>query len=249
LYFKDCGNGNLTGTNFAEPFDEFTAQALAVASQRWCTPFDEPSEEQGDQTRTVQHFARMWYDLLVDSPDFLGLTQGESDPYVWTLGQGCGYQLAGERFSYENQSESAILASASGQLYYIDEGQSVGAIDRNLLIGGADPPIAELSPDNPLKYVRVIQTFYPSLVPEDIVDRVQNCNRPRGSINITVEDAKEILFRYKEAFENSWTEGWDDEDSSEVKFVGFFDGESFDCTVADTCKSFTLLTSWIFCAV
>jgi hypothetical protein len=111
------------------------------------------------------------------------------------------------------------------------------------LIGGTDPAIVVSSSNNPLIHVRVIQTIYPSLVPQGIVDCIQNCNHPRGLINITVEDAKKILFCYKEAFENSWTKGWDNEDLSEVKFVGFFDGKSFDSTVADTCKSFTLVYS------
>jgi hypothetical protein len=65
------------------------------ATQHWCTEYNDPYEISAN--RSVQHFARMWYDLLVDSPDFLNLIQGESDPYVWTTGQGCGYNLDGSR--------------------------------------------------------------------------------------------------------------------------------------------------------
>jgi hypothetical protein len=167
----------------------------------------------------------MWYDLLIDSPGFLALTQGESDPYVWTIGEGCGYSLAGTRYSYSRQADQDILGNASGFLYYIDEGAVVGAIDRNLLIGGATPTIDETSPDNPLQEVKLIQTIYPALLPTDIVDRVKNCNRPQGPLNITIDDAEEIMFLYKEAFENSWAQGWNDESAGQVQFVGLFDGK------------------------
>ena len=64
------------------------------------------------------------------------------------------------------------------------------------------------------------------MTPDGIVERVMNCNRPQGSINITVEDAEEILKLFKEKFEDAWTVGWDDDSSGEVAFVGFFDGTS-----------------------
>jgi hypothetical protein len=43
------------------------------ATQHWCTKYNDPYEISSD--RTVQHFARMWYDLLVDSPGFLILSK------------------------------------------------------------------------------------------------------------------------------------------------------------------------------
>jgi hypothetical protein len=154
---------------------------------------------------------------------------GSSDPYTWTLGEGCGYELGGERFSYKagNGSDPTfqeyLMANASGELYYIDEGTSVGPIARNLLIGGLEPQ--SFSPTNPLTKVAVIQSFYPALRPKGIVQRVSNCNRPDGPIDISVKDAEEVLYRFKEAFEDSWTRGWDSEKTEdEVQFVGFFDG-------------------------
>jgi hypothetical protein len=195
------------------------------ATQHWCTEYNDPYEISSN--RSVQHFARMWYDLLVDSPDFLNLIQGESDPYIWTTGQGCGYSLGGNRYSYNGTSTSSsqqeLLGNASGELYYIDEGESVGAIDRNLLMGGKEPH--DYSLQKPLQKVSVVQTIYPALIPEDIVKRVQNCNRPNGSQEIKVEDAEEILYRFKEKFEDTWTNGWDDESDGDVQFVGFFDGK------------------------
>jgi hypothetical protein len=154
---------------------------------------------------------------------------GNSDPYTWTLGEGCGYDLGGERFSYKagNGSDPTfqeyLMANASGELYYIDEGSLVGPVARKLLIGGFEPQ--SFSPTNPLTKVAVMQSFYPALYPKGIVRRVSNCNRPNGPIDISVDDAEEVLYRFKEAFEDSWTRGWDSEKTEEeVQFVGFFDG-------------------------
>lgn len=170
-----------------------------------------------------QHFARMWYDLLISSPGFLDVKQGEDDPYSWTSGAGCGYSLGGSRYSYTNQSDESILLGASREVFNIDEGTSLGPVDRNLLIGGATPGVGDYDQENPLTEVRVLQSIYAALLPSDIVQRVRNCNRPGGAVEISVEDAEEILYRYKEAMEESWVEGWDDSQAGEVQFVGFFD--------------------------
>lgn len=202
--------------------DAVTGAMMTAATQQWCTKYNEPFED--DDVRTIQHFARMWYDLLVDSPNFLGLVQGESDPYVWTTGQGCGYELGGSRYPYtDSASTEELMGNASGELYYIDEGESVGAIDRNLLMGGRNPRDYDVG--NPLREVSVIQSIYPALLPEDIVQRVKNCNRPDGSVDISLDDAEEILYRFKEKIEDTWTRGWDDDSAGNVSFVGFFDGK------------------------
>jgi hypothetical protein len=51
--------------------------------------------------------------------------------------------LGGNRYSYNGTSTSQqeLLGIALGELYYIDEGESVGAIDRNLLMGGKEPQV------------------------------------------------------------------------------------------------------------
>jgi hypothetical protein len=58
-----------------------------------------------------------------------------------------GLRLCAEssRYAYANETESGILSNASLTLYYINERESVGAIDRNLLIGGVDPPVGTTS--------------------------------------------------------------------------------------------------------
>ena len=166
----------------------------------------------------------MWYNLLFDS--ILGVVQGKDDPYSWTTGSGCGYDLGGERFSYTNQTEKDILRNASRLIYNIDEGAQFGPVNGHLLIGGANPAIGEYSFDNPLETASTFQTLYASLIATDIVNRVQNCQRPietGGPIVITEEDAATILGKWKEAFEDSWNRGWNDDGQGEVQFVSFTD--------------------------
>lgn len=219
--FADCGNEDLKGTNGLGDIDAQTAAIMKDITQRWCTKYNEPFEVDGDYT--VQYFARMWFDLLQDSDSFLAVKQGESDPYIWTSGLGCGYDFQGVRYSYRNAtSQEELMENVSGELYYIDEGELIGAIDRNLLMGGRVPQDYDAS--NPLQESSVIQTIYPALVPKNIVDRVKNCNRPGGPVEITEADAEEIMKLFKEEMENTWTEGWDDDQAGEVSFVAFFDG-------------------------
>jgi hypothetical protein len=69
-----CTNGPLLGTN-GTALDTLSASLIQTATDPWCTEFSDPFET--TETRTQQHFARLWYDLLVDSPSFLNLTQGK----------------------------------------------------------------------------------------------------------------------------------------------------------------------------
>ena len=212
----------MLGTNSSDiTVDLLTTELVKRYSPHLCTNYSIPFEEDG--TYTQQHFSRLWYDLLIDSPFVLEITQGESDPYTWTLGAGCGYDLGYSRFSYAGQSEETILQNASIDLYNIDEGAEIGAIDRSALIGDVYPPVGEYSLDNPLEHVGLLQSFYATLTSAGIIERLQNENRPQGPVNITEEDAREILAQFKIQFENLWSQGWDDDDEGEVQFVGFFD--------------------------
>lgn len=214
-----CGNQNLQGTESVGA--AATAGFMGAVSKQWCTKYNIPFQD--DETYTKTHFAKMWYDLLIASDDFLGITKGKSNPYTWTSGNGCDYKLGGSRDPYTNVTTEDILTHASRDLYFLDEGVAIGAVDRNLLIGGASPPIGEYNFTNPLTEVTVIQTVYVSITSEQIVDRVKNCNRPSGALNITVKDANEILLRYKKAFESAWSAGFDNDDEGEVQFVGYYD--------------------------
>jgi hypothetical protein len=189
---------------------------------------------------TILQFARMFYDLMIDSPGFLDLVQGEDDPYTWTTGQGCDYFLRGQRDVYTNQTDESILLRASRELYYIDEGETVGVVDRNLLLGGITPRVGDYSFENPLQEVGVLQTLYVGLLPDNIVERVKNCNRPGGSVNITVDAAEDILRFYKEAFEDAWSEGWDQKDDGEVQFVIFSDDNGVIGTTGRMLRDITL---------
>jgi hypothetical protein len=224
-----CGNGFLTGTDLEGGglLDQVNQNSTLLAmglSSMWCTQYSIPNTDNpGKRNYTKQHFARMFYDRLIDSGSFLGLTEGVDDPYSWTTGQGCGYDLQGERNSYTGMSDESILYNASRELYYIDEGETVGVISPTLLLGDVTPPIGKYSFENPLQEVGVMQTLYGALLPKDIVQRVRHCKRPDGPVDITIEDAEAILFDWKEAMENTWTEGWDDDNAGDVQFVSFFD--------------------------
>jgi hypothetical protein len=221
-----CGNGLLPGlkTGMAN-VDEGSMALVYSATQYWCTKYSIPNTNNtGDGgPYTKQHFAKMWFDLLIHSDAFLGMTEGVHDPYTWTLGQACGYTLKGQRDPFTNRTDQSILYNASRELYFIDEGEVVGVLSPALLMGDVSPPIGEYSFDNPLKKVGVLQTLYGASIPTDIVNRVQHCKRPGGPVNITLDDAEEILYRWKEAMEHAWTEGWNDENQGEVQFVAFFD--------------------------
>jgi hypothetical protein len=140
----------------------------------------------------------------------------------WTTGTGCDYDLGYSRFSYTGQSEDTILRNASTFLYNIDEGAEIGVVDTTPLMGEVYPPIGQYSFENPLQHVGLLQTVYMTLVAQGIVERVEHQNRPGGPLNITEEDAREVLGLFKASFESLWAEGWDD-DSEEVQFVCYFD--------------------------
>lgn len=201
----DCANGPLPG--IGSPNDQLDF-LLSSMKQDWCTKYNTPYET--SEERTQQHFAKMFFDLMADSAGFLNLEQGQDDPYTWTIGQGCGYSLAGARDPYTDVSTESILYNASRELYFIDEGVSLGALDRNLLIGGSTPAVGDYDFENPLQEVHVMQSLYIAATPQRIVDKVKNCNRPSGPIDITEDDAKEIL-----------TVSWEresDRETNETKF-------------------------------
>lgn len=162
----------------------------------------------------------MWYDLVIASPGFLDIVEGVSDPYTYTLGQGCGYTLTGERASYTGKMESEILLAASRDIYFIDEGASLGALDKSLLIGGAT---GGGTTDDPYDSISSIQNLYIASKPSGIVERVKNCNRPGGTLNITEAEANEILAKFKIKMVDVWSKGWDDSSDGEVQFTAFFD--------------------------
>ncbi|CAB9518815.1 Protein patched homolog 1 [Seminavis robusta] len=234
-----CGNGFLPGTNASDAIIDSASRLLVKDySQLLCTKYHTPFEEDGTETR--QHFARMWFSMLIESPYFLNIRQGESDPYSWTSGLGCGYELGGSRFSYTGQSEDTILQNASSYLYNIDESAEIGVVDRTPLIGDAYPPIGDYSFDNPLQHVGLLQTVYVTLVGKGITERVSHENRPGGPLNITEEDAAEVLALFKQSFESQWTDGWDDDNSGNVQFVGFFDDAGVPGTLATFLNSVTM---------
>lgn len=86
-----CANEPLPGTDsVSDELDDRSAGAAMLTSQSWCTPFNVPNMINPGSPGVEysrQHFARMWYDLLISSPSFLDVKQGQDDPYSWTTGQ------------------------------------------------------------------------------------------------------------------------------------------------------------------
>jgi hypothetical protein len=124
MFHSECGNGYLLGTNATSEDVNNRTRAVAIASTDfWCSPYTIPNDDDpGTGNYTRQYFAKMWYDRLLDSEGFLNIKKGYSDPYSWTSGAGCGYELGGERHRYTNMSEDSILFNASRDLYFYDEG-------------------------------------------------------------------------------------------------------------------------------
>jgi Patched family len=118
------------------------------------------------------------------------------------------------------------LQQGSGQLYFLDEGVNVGVIPQDLVLGGMTPAVEAYSQKTTLDRVSVIQMLFPSLTAKELPQRVSSCNRPGGKLNITEQDAKEVLKRWKEAMEEAWNKGWDDESDGEVQFVSVYDETS-----------------------
>ena len=190
----------------------------ALLPSKWCTDHNKPLTAAGPASMNKLHFVKMWYNLLLDN-NFLGITQGEDDPYSWTNGNGCGYDLGGERYSYNQTeiTESDILQNSSGDLYFLDEGSSIGALDKSLLIGGVKEA------NGVYESVTTFQNIYPMAIPENVIKRVSNCNRPGGGIEITTDDAVEILESFKRKMVDIWSEGWDNDEDGNVQFTAFFD--------------------------
>ena len=72
-----------------------------------------------------------------------------------------------------------------------------------------------------------------------IIGRV--ANRPGGPIEgLSVDDAQEVLYRFKEQWETAWSEGWDDESSGNVTFSGFWDDSGAGGTTGRMLEEITL---------
>ena len=85
------------------------------------------------------------------------------------------------------------------------------------------------------------------------VTMVKHKNRPGGSLNITEDDARVVLSKFKEAFEGLWTEGWNNDNDGEVQFVGYFDDAEVPGTIGTFLNSVTmssgLLTATSICVI
>lgn len=174
----------------------------------------------------------------------LGSCDGITDPYRFTSGAGSGaakytaatavppaaaswstgYSLGGSRFPYSGASDADVLKAASGDIYWMDEGASLGAYNRELTIGGGTPASPTVS--NPMTTAPAIQNVYTLNSIARLKERVASTDRPTssgGPQTITDAQAEEILYKFKEKIEDTWTEGWDDATAGDVQFLAFSD--------------------------
>jgi Sterol-sensing domain of SREBP cleavage-activation len=110
-------------------------------------------------------------------------------------------------------------------------GVVIGVVRPELLIGNATPHAGKFSKEYPLESVGVLQTTYAAAQPSTIQRRVRSCKRPGGSVNITRDDAREILYELKKVMEETWSNGWDDA-TQNVSFVFFSDDTAVGGTAA-----------------
>jgi hypothetical protein len=170
----------------------------------------------------------------------LGSCKGLTDPYKFTSGQGSGaanykcnttgtctwttgYNLGGSRYKYTGASEADVLKAASGDIYWMDEGASLGAYNRELTIGGIEP--ANPTVATPMTKAPAIQNVYTLNSIARLKERVASTDRPTssgGPQTITDAQAEEILYKFKEKIEDTWTDGWDTT-TGDVQFLAFSD--------------------------
>jgi len=130
------------------------------------------------------------------------------------------------RPSANGSDESAILAAASGTCYNWDGGQALPAT--NPILTYSSPPNGlqpeDFSPTQPLEFVSAFQHLYQILRPEMVVERVTNAYRPSGSISaLTTKQARDVIYKFKEAFEKNMAKDWDKESSGKMYHTAFAD--------------------------
>jgi hypothetical protein len=119
-------------------------------------------------------------------------------------------------------SDASVLAAASSTCYNWDGGVALPANIDILLYGQPSPP--DFSDTKPLASVEALQHIYSFVVPEDLQSRL--AHRPAshgGSVNITLDQAKEVLAAFKKSFEGRFSSGWDDTSAGALEHTAFVD--------------------------
>jgi len=158
----------------------------------------------------------------------------DKTPYTYQVNKG------GEaRFVSTGASEQGILAAASDTCYAWDEGQGYPAASKPITFGGSTPGSVDVSATNPLEIVKAFQVVFRIIAPSDIVARVALAVRPGGPLEISENDAEEIMYKMKEKFEDAFTKGWDDEEDGDVQFSAFSDDVGVVGSFGRTLEEFT----------
>jgi len=116
---------------------------------------------------------------------------------------------------------SEVLATASAPCYGWDNGALLPAIQPLLIYGSPTP--SDYSEENHLTSLDAVQHYHTMHVPEGFMNKLRSSNRPDGAIDLSYDDAVEVLERMKERFEDVMTAGWNDRNAGHVEHTLFAD--------------------------
>merc|ERR1712054_263213 len=132
-------------------------------------------------------------------------------------------------------SDAEVLAAASGTCFAWDGGQAMPPNLNTLLYGKPSPSDYSSSTSKSLTSVDALQHVYRLVVPGDLQSRLS----AKRNLNITIDQAKEILQMYKKSFEDAFSAGWNNPTSGDLENTAFFDDAGSDGTFARTLSELT----------
>jgi hypothetical protein len=134
----------------------------------------------------------------------------------------------------EYASDKDVLQAASFSCFNFDGGRAIPANLNPIMYGNPSPK--DYSMSNPLTSVETLMSIHSLLVPETVVTRMKDPNRPMatgGPIEITEEIAKKMLEAFKEEADVWGTEEWKS-GKGNVEFLVFSDDRGSLGTTART---------------
>eukprot|EP00450_Noctiluca_scintillans_P003551 CAMPEP_0194489092 /NCGR_PEP_ID=MMETSP0253-20130528/8762_1 /TAXON_ID=2966 /ORGANISM="Noctiluca scintillans" /LENGTH=1111 /DNA_ID=CAMNT_0039329519 /DNA_START=37 /DNA_END=3368 /DNA_ORIENTATION=- len=151
-------------------------------------------------------------------------------PYSWMLGPTLGGELGPMGLprptlndSGALMSEVDVLSTASASCWGWDEGLFLPKVNHYLTHGRTDTTL--YNGTLPLAHLDAVQTYLlmrpPTAIKERLSSTAAATYRPGGAVNVTLDQAKEVLFQFKKIMEETYTGDW--ESSSDVLFLGWSD--------------------------
>lgn len=126
-----------------------------------------------------------------------------------------------------SNTDEVLLAAVSETCYNWDEGLVLPEVYHIMTMGGTKPNSQdEVSSSSPYSRVKATQSIYYFLHQDKIKTRLASGERPGGDIIVSTSDAEEILYRFKKKFENTFSQGWNNDKSGDIQFTAFTDGKT-----------------------